>query len=129
MKTYQVRYQGKTVTAQFDSELNCYMIDGVEVHRDAVEYLTAWIATAQVWEWYGDEDHVGDTAHGRYKAKGGEDFLIHLTTSEVYSDVESIIAKLNAKFNREGSFYRYEFKNDLEPYFEPTLVKFEELND
>jgi len=125
--TYQVRFAGKQFTATFNSASDDYTINGVNVPRSEVQHLTPFIITAQVWEWYGDEDNVGDPAHGRYKPKGGEDYVIHLSDAEVMYDSEAIIARLNAKMNADGLFFRHEFKGGFSPYYAPEFLKIEDF--
>jgi len=120
MKTYQVRYNGKQTTALWIAE--GWIIDGALVpHKDA-EILNPYVTRAQIWEWYGEEEHVGDPAFGRYKAKGGQDFIVHLTTEQAY-DEEAVLAKLNERLNTNGKWTRFEFKGELEYYYEPTVVE------
>lgn len=120
MKTYQVRYEGKQVTATYTDA--GFLINGVIVPTDKVEILNPYITRAQIWEWYGDENHVGDPAFGRYKAKGGQDFIIHLTTAESHSDVE-VLAILNTRLNENGKWTRFEFNGSLDYYYEPTVIE------
>ena len=125
--TYQVQYQGKQVTATFNGETNDYTINGVNVPREEVQHLQPFVITAQVWEWYGDEDNVGDPSFGRYKPKGGDDFVIHLMDADAMYNSEAIIARLNAKMNANGLFFRHEFKGYFSPYYAPEFLKIEDF--
>ena len=120
MKTYQVRYEGKQTTAQWTE--GGWIINGVVVPAGGVELLNPYVTRAQIWEWYGDEEHVGDTAHGRYKPKGGQDFIVHLTTEQSY-DEEAVLAKLNERLNTNGTWTRFEFNGSLDRYYEPTVIE------
>lgn len=125
--TYQVQFAGKQVTATFNVETNDYTISGVNVPREEVRHLNAFVITAQVWEWYGDEDAIGESAFGRYKPKGGEEFVLHLTDEDAMYNSEAIIARLNAKMNVDGLFFRYEFKGNFSPYYAPEFLKIEDF--
>lgn len=125
-KLYQVRYQGKQVAASFDSENDCYVINGLSVTCEEVKHLAPFTITAQVYEWYGNEEYpVGDTAHGRYKPKGGETFIMHLTDAEAMYDDE-IVNKLQAKFNAKGRYMLYDFAGQsFFPHSEPIVLSYE----
>lgn len=84
-----------------------------------------FLTVAQIWEWYGCEENVGDTAHGRYKPKGGEEFILELSYLDAIYNSEEITRKLNEKYNKDGMFYKHEFKGDFEPYSEPTRITLE----
>lgn len=120
MKTYQVRHNEKQVTAAWTEE--GWIIDGTIVPLDEATLLKPFITTAQVWEWYGDEDHVGVPTFGRYKSKGGEDFIVHLTEDEAW-DETLILGRLNAKLNVVGQWMRYEFNGELSHYWEPKVIE------
>lgn len=77
------------------------------------------IISCQVWEWYGSEDF----AEGRYKAKGGQEFVYLDTPESEAMFEEDLIDKWNATFNCHGQWYRYEAK-DINYYFEPRNVNF-----
>ena len=81
-----------------------------------------YIAHAQGWEWYGCEDNIGNPAHGRYKPKGGEDFIIELDDAEVYEE-EKVLAKLNETFNVDGLYFKHEFKGHIDFYWPPVILK------
>ncbi len=119
----QCRYNGIQHTV-LGWDAGCDQIalaNGEIIPRTAMVSLKPFSVSAQVWEWYGDEEFVGVEAHGRYKAKGGEEFIVWLTENEaMYGD---IVDKLNEKFNKTDLFYKYEFKHDPMPYYAPrTLV-------
>jgi hypothetical protein len=120
MKPYEVRYEGKQVTATYTDA--GFLINGVIVPTDKVETLNPYVTTAQVWEWYGDEEHVGESAFGRYKPKGAQEFIIHLTTAESYNE-EEILAILNNRLNDKGRWTRFEFKGELKYYYPPTTIQ------
>jgi hypothetical protein len=77
------------------------------------------IISCQVWEWYGSEDFT----EGRYKAKGGQEFIFDATSETEALDEDELIEKFNSVFNRHGRWYRYEAK-DVDYYFEPVKVTF-----
>jgi hypothetical protein len=118
-KTYQVRHEGKQSPAQWTEE--GWIIDGAVVPFKGVQILDPYVTTAQIWEWYGDEEKVGDPAFGRYKPKGGQDFIVHLTTEEAWNE-EAVLAKLNARLNESGKWIRFEFNGSLQYYWEPTVI-------
>lgn len=82
-----------------------------------------YIIKTQAKEWYGDEDHIGDTAHGRYKMKGGQDFDFEADDREVMNMEDEIIAKFNQKYDKVGRFYRYEAK-EITWFDEPVVSLF-----
>lgn len=77
--------------------------------------------TAQVWEWYGHDDYVGNPSHGRYKAKGGQEFIVFVDEHDAMYREAEVIAKLNEKHNVEGAFIKHEFRGDCQlfPYDKP----------
>jgi hypothetical protein len=77
------------------------------------------IIHCQVWEWYGSEDF----REGRYKAKGGQEFVFETTAESETLDEDELIERFNAEYNRHGLWYRYEAKR-IDYYFEPTDIKF-----
>jgi len=80
-----------------------------------------YILHAQVREWYGDENHIGDPAFGRFKNKGGESFVFEGDQSVIWNEGE-LLAKFNAKYDRADRFFRYEGKS-IEPYFAPMRAE------
>ena len=95
--------------------------------------------TAQVWEWYGREGPEEVGYGGRYKPKGGQQFVVYATSDEGW-DGDKLISKLQSELNAKGRFFKYDFRNrshyplenktgelpSLYPYDEPcrvTLVK------
>lgn len=69
-----------------------------------------YIIHCQRREWYGDENHIGEEGYGRYKNKGGQTFVFTDVTQmgSIFCREEELIANFNAKFNKNGSFFRYE---------------------
>ena len=85
---------------------------------------TLYIISCQAKEWYGDEAHIGDPAHGRYKMKGSEDFVIGMDHDMMTYDGEmKIIADFNKKYDKVGRYWRYEAKS-IEWYNEPVIARF-----
>ena len=76
------------------------------------------VIQAQVWEWYGNEEMT----EGRYKAKGGHDFVFEGDELELY-DTQSILDKFNEKFNRRGKQWFCHEGLNVELYFEPTFLQ------
>jgi len=72
----------------------------------------------QCKEWYGDDL----TSEGRYKMKGGRDFLITLTTTQAMYNQLEVREAFNEMYDQEGMQTRYEFIS-MELYFEPLQVK------
>jgi hypothetical protein len=80
--------------------------------------MTKFIIYTQVKEWYGDPDQaIGDPAHGRYKNKGGQEFIFE-GIDGLYLQDRELIKKFNAKYDRVGRFMRYEAK-EIDFYFVP----------
>jgi hypothetical protein len=83
------------------------------------ESVTRFSAVAQVREWYGDSA-PGSIDGGRYKAKGGQEFVVWATEMEaMYGDLE---AKFNEEFNRNGRHTRYEIMDSFMPYNTPQVM-------
>jgi hypothetical protein len=78
------------------------------------------IIRCQIWEWYGSEDFT----EGRYKAKGGQEFVYDVTPEAEAIDEDELIAKWNEDFNRHGQWYRYEALS-IDYYWEPAVAMFE----
>ena len=86
---------------------------------DEWESVTRFSSIAQVYEWYGDSA-PGSLDGGRYKAKGGQEFIIWMTESEaMYGEMEK---KFNEEFNRNGRHTRFEIKDSFMPYDSPTIL-------
>lgn len=80
------------------------------------------IIRTQYFEWYGDEDHVGEAGFGRHKAKGGAEFIVEMDDMVLmYLDTEAFAEKFNATHNKLSNFCRYEFRS-IEPYYAPQQV-------
>lgn len=70
----------------------------------------------QYKEWYGCEDNVGVEGHGRYKNKGGYDFVA-LVDEHVYMyDRQAIEDAFNMEHNKPGSYTRCEIL-DIQPCY------------
>ena len=85
--------------------------------------MTRFIIYTQVKEWYGLEDYIGNPEHGRYKNKGGQEFIFD-GPDDLYMWDRELIEKFNAKYDRVGRFFRYEAK-EMEFYYKPeqaTLI-------
>jgi len=65
--------------------------------------------STQIKEWYGNEDHVGELGHGRYKNKGGQDFILTVDENLFLYEPEKIRKAFEAEYNKPDSFFRYEF--------------------
>lgn len=81
-----------------------------------------YIIHTQTKEWYGDENHVGDPAFGRFKNKGGMDFVIEGDASLLYGEEEEFLARFNRQYNDISRPMRYEALS-FEPYIPPYEVK------
>ncbi len=79
------------------------------------------IISCQVWEWYGSEDFI----EGRYKPKGGQEFVFETTPETDALDEDELIDIWNAKRNKHGLYFRYEAKS-IDYYFEPMPVVFKD---
>jgi hypothetical protein len=81
---------------------------------------TKFIISCQAKEWYGDEGHVGDHFYGRYKMKGGQQFIFE--ADDFLYDEAKIISNFNKKYDKVGRFYRYEAKS-IDWYDEPQVAQ------
>lgn len=88
--------------------------------KAADHMMTKLKISAQAKVWYGDEEHVG-FGKGRYKMKGGADFIIEVPFTDAMYHKEKIKAAFNAEFDRRGLSYRYEWV-DSELYCEPQEI-------
>lgn len=79
------------------------------------------IISCQVWEWYGSEDFI----EGRYKPKGGQEFVFEATPETDALNEDELIDIWNAKRNKHGLYFRYEAKS-IDYYFEPLPVVFKD---
>lgn len=84
--------------------------------------MTKFIIYTQVKEWYGDEAHIGNPAYGRYKNKGGREFIFE-GIDGLYLQDRELIKKFNARYNHVGRFYRYE-ANTIDFYNAPERSTF-----
>ena len=80
-----------------------------------------YTVSCQSKEWYGDEDHIGDSNYGRYKLKGGEIFLFEVDGSVI--DEQKIIEDFNKKYDKVGRYWRYEAKS-IDWYTPPVAAEF-----
>lgn len=69
--------------------------------------MTNFIIYTQIKEWYGDADHVGQPAFGRYKMKGCQEFVF-TGPDNLYLRCRDLIASFNTKYDRGNRFFRYE---------------------
>jgi hypothetical protein len=83
--------------------------------------MTKYIIYTQSKEWYGCENNIGDIMHGRYKMKGGRDFIVEADKTLMY-DEEKVLASFNEKYDKVGRYWRYEAQS-IEWYEEPTAAK------
>lgn len=79
------------------------------------------IISCQVWEWYGSEDFI----EGRYKPKGGQEFVFEATPETDALNEDELIDIWNAKRNKHGLYFRYEAQS-IDYYFEPLPVVFKD---
>lgn len=79
------------------------------------------IISTQVLEWYGDEDHIGEEGHGRYKTKGGEDFIMEVDEASFWYHENDIRVAFSKKYDMNGMFYRHQVLG-MDIYREPLLV-------
>ena len=80
------------------------------------------LITAQTKEWYGCEDHIGESGHGRYKMKGGADFVVEVPQSTFMYNEDKIRETFDKKYDKEGAFFRYQYIR-AEPYYEPEFIQ------
>lgn len=79
------------------------------------------IIRCQVWEWYGSCDFT----EGRYKAKGGEEFVFKVTPESESLAEDELIKLWNSEYNKQGQWYRYEALS-IDYYWEPRYAEFED---
>jgi len=79
------------------------------------------IISCQVWEWYGSEDFT----EGRYKPKGGQEFVFEATPETDALNEDELIDIWNTKHNKDGLYFQYEAKS-IDYYFEMMPVVFKE---
>ena len=81
------------------------------------------IIRCQVYEWYGSEDFT----EGRYKPKGGQEFVYEVTPEAEAIDEDELIAKWNEDYNRHGQLYRYQALSiSIDYYWEPAVAVFKD---
>lgn len=101
------------------------LANGTEIERDDATMLLPFSVEAQVYEWYGNGEVEPNDRNegGRYKAKGGETFVVYLTDAEaMYGDFE---AKLEKQLMKEGRYMKYSLRGSkLMPYSEPTVLDY-----
>jgi hypothetical protein len=81
-----------------------------------------YIIHTQTKEWYGDENHVGDPNFGRFKNKGGMNFVIEGDESLLYGEEGEFLAKFNRQYDDSKRHMRYEAWS-FEPYIPPYEAK------
>jgi hypothetical protein len=106
---------------QFWSEWTSYDITNLEMKEQPKSTMQIKIST-QIREWYGNEDHIGDDNHGRYKCKGGKDFITEVEKDTFWYKDEVIRKAFNEQYNRDGLFFKYEAQ-EISPYYEPEHIE------
>ena len=78
-------------------------------HQVNADKLIKVVIQTQCWEWYGDEDKVGVAGYGRYKAKGGGDFMTKVPASYYWSGIyDSLFKAFDKLKNVDGQYEKYE---------------------
>ncbi len=81
------------------------------------------VIVAQCWEWYGDEDQVGVAGYGRYKAKGGEDFITKVPAAYYWAGAYDLVFEAFDKIkNVDGEYIKYQ-AIELKKYYEPEEIE------
>ncbi len=80
------------------------------------------VIKAQCWEWYGCEDHVGFEGYGRYKAKGGADFVALVPDDMYWYAPEKIEAAFDEKMFINGNYFKYAAQG-VEKYRKPEKIE------
>jgi len=83
--------------------------------------MEQFVIKTQVYEWYGSENHVGDPQHGRYKPKGGEEFIFTATEADVFRERE-LIDLFNERYNNLDRWMRYEAQY-ISRYWSPVKAE------
>ena len=76
-----------------------------------------YVISCQVWEWYGDDDYIGEPGHGRFKPKGGQEFIFEYD-GDIWADEDDLFRKFNERYNHPSNFIRYEAR-EINYYTEP----------
>lgn len=91
-----------------------------ETTKTTKQMMKVLIST-QRFEWYGDDEFVGDLSKGRYKPKWGRDFVVEVEESMALYGEERILEAFNKEHNKPNAYDRYEALG-IEPYSEPIEV-------
>lgn len=83
----------------------------------------------QYKEWYGCEDHIGDEAYGRYKNKGGMDYVLEVDEHVFMYDEESVRKAFHDVYDVPGSFTRCTIVDIETCYREPREIKLDIKSD
>ena len=89
------------------------------------ESMTKALIRTQYKERYGCEDNVGDSNYGRYKNKGGMDYVIDIDTHTLLYNEEAVVEAFHKEYNKEGAFTRCEVIEIEGCYFEPKKIQLE----
>jgi len=84
------------------------------------------IIRTQYREWYGDEAHVGVYAKGRFKSKGGLDFVMSVPQSTLFYKEDEIRDAFHAVYNKPDCIGRCDII-DIDIYHEPERIALESL--
>lgn len=106
---------------KFWSEWTMHDITNLEMKEEPKRTIKIKIST-QIREWYGNENHIGDENHGRYKCKGGKDFITEVEQDTFWYKDESIRKAFNDQYNKDGLFFKYEAQ-EIAPYYEPEDIE------
>lgn len=80
--------------------------------------------SCQYWEWYGNDDYTV----GRYKPKGGMDFIVEAKETDYMYKEEELKAAFDEKYNVDGEYTKYEVQG-IELYYPPTELGTLEVED
>lgn len=82
------------------------------------------IIQTQTREWYGD-DAGPESGKGRFKCKGGQDFVVEVDEMLFMYERERLEALFNERMNNPSDWFRYEWI-DAELYHAPQALTFED---
>ena len=81
------------------------------------------VIKAQCHEWYGCEDNIGEAGKGRYKPKGGEDFVVNVPAQMYWNGADDLMMQaFNERMDVDGEFFKYT-AIEVARYYQPTEIE------
>ncbi len=88
---------------------------------DSDPNLIKVVIKAQTWEFYGDEDHIGEEGYGRYKAKGGAEFTTWVPSNLYWYETDKIKEAFDKAMYVSGELFMYNAV-DVELFYQPKEI-------